>query len=188
MFMFKLLAPLLALAALPSLAAPFYMEDIASYVAKDSAADAGVRTINPGPSGTPVAFTSCDAQGTVSGVTISPCESGDGTAGSPCVFTNGNHYTINITYTPDLAATSPRSGLAAHDATESYGADSYAYSGQSFNGCEYTACPVVAAKESEYTYEFVTLDSVFDGLTFNLTTDVFGPSIMCASIPVAFSS
>jgi hypothetical protein len=31
-----------------------------------------------------------------------------------------------------LHATSPRSGLAAHDATKSYGADSYAYSGQSF--------------------------------------------------------
>lgn len=69
-----------------------------------------------------------------------------------------SNYTITINYTSSMTSDRPRSGLSASNT----GGDppSYAYSGQSFGACSYTACPIPADVESVYTYEFRTLTSV----------------------------
>jgi hypothetical protein len=134
----------------------------------------------------------------------------------PCILSTSrgdvdrSNYTISITYTSAIDSDRPRSGLAASNT----GGDppSYAYSGQSFGACSYTACPIQADVESVYTYEFKTLKSVsragripcpplnlvpsphvadteqpFDGLTYNVTDWIDGPSLFCAGFPIKFT-
>ncbi|KAG8971914.1 hypothetical protein FRB90_010366, partial [Tulasnella sp. 427] len=63
----------------------------------------------------------------------------------------------------------------------------YAYSGQSFDACKYTCCPVRANTLSTYTYSFHTLHSDFSWLTFNITSAIVqSPSLFCVGFPVTF--
>ncbi|KAI5477941.1 hypothetical protein MNV49_005730 [Pseudohyphozyma bogoriensis] len=55
----------------------------------------------------------------------------------------------------------------------------YPYSGQTFGGCAYTSCPVLAGVPTVYEYELVTLESPFNFLMINLTQSFDGPSILC---------
>ncbi|KAA1100852.1 hypothetical protein PGTUg99_030883 [Puccinia graminis f. sp. tritici] len=131
-----------------------------------------------------VAFTNCPAgdypvYGNVESMTITPCQKA--TLADPCTFVKGNNYTIQFVFTTSLSSNHPRSSIVA---TGKDGA--YAYSGQSFNGCKYASCPVFADRRSAYTYNFHTLASSFDHLTFNLTQDVEGPSMFCAGTPIIF--
>ncbi|ORX38957.1 hypothetical protein BD324DRAFT_617990 [Kockovaella imperatae] len=127
-----------------------------------------------------VDFDSCSASNSVLNITISPCEVGNGSRDDPCHFSAGSNYTITLTYVPPSNSSAPRANLAAEDPAGS----GYAYSGQSFGACEYTACPIEENVISTYTYKFVTLDSPFNRLTFNTTDGLEGPSLMCASFPV----
>ncbi|KAG8949927.1 hypothetical protein FRC04_008230 [Tulasnella sp. 424] len=112
------------------------------------------------------------------------------------VFRSGSAYDITITFTSPVKAHRPRAGLIASDIPPASHSDpsvlmdgtvdSYAYSGQSFDGCKYTSCPVRAHTLSTYTYHFRTLHSNFSWLTFNVTTAIRGPSLFCVGFPVTF--
>ncbi|WWD20977.1 hypothetical protein CI109_105457 [Kwoniella shandongensis] len=127
-----------------------------------------------------------DTLGTVTEITVLPCEGGKGTINDPCHFHAGNNYTITLTYVSPLNATQPRSNLSARDRTSSEGSERFPYPGQSFDGCKYTTCPIVAQESSTFTYEFVTVNERFDQLTFNMTDGLEGESLMCAFFPVTF--
>ncbi|GAA5873836.1 hypothetical protein JCM16303_002604 [Sporobolomyces ruberrimus] len=121
--------------------------------------------------------------GVVHDITISPCSRSS--PSEPCHFHHGQNYTIDISYTTYLSSEQPRSGLLARD-DRTDPSESYPYSGQTFGGCSYTDCPVQAGKLSKYTYEFDTLASPFNYLTFNLTQDFDGPSLFCAGFAAQF--
>lgn len=94
----------------------------------------------------------------------SPTPSEWSTCASECNADSSN-YTITITYTSALDSDRPRSGLAALDT----GAEqpSFAYPGQSFGACSYTACPIQAGVESVYTYELQTYKIVSESRAFH---------------------
>ncbi|GAA5981607.1 hypothetical protein JCM5350_008047 [Sporobolomyces pararoseus] len=121
--------------------------------------------------------------GVVHDITVTPCSRSS--PSEPCHFHHGQNYTIDISYTSYLPAQQPRSGLSARD-DRTDPSESYAYSGQTFSGCAYTDCPVQAGKLSKYTYEFETLLSPFNYLTFNMTQTVSGPSLFCAGFAAQF--
>ena len=77
--------------------------------------------------------------------------------------THARNYTITLSYTSSINSDRPRNNLIANETEEARLPDSrgyYPYSGQSFNGCSYTSCPIEAGVPQVYTYEFVTLKSV----------------------------
>ncbi|WVR09230.1 hypothetical protein IAU60_006294 [Kwoniella sp. DSM 27419] len=129
-----------------------------------------------------------DIGGTVTQISVSPCEGGKGTINDPCHFHAGSNYTISLTYVPPFNSSQPRSNLLARDRTQSSGtgSDKFPYPGQSFDGCEYTTCPIIGQESSVYTYTFETLNTRFDQLTFNMTDGLDGESLMCAYFPVTF--
>ncbi|KAK9895393.1 hypothetical protein P389DRAFT_172987 [Cystobasidium minutum MCA 4210] len=125
-----------------------------------------------------------DTSGIVSSVDITPCERKH--ANEPCKFRFGEEYTITIGYTSlESSGPSPRSSLVARDDTQDPVFE-YAYSGQAFDACEYTACPVEAGLPSTYTYHFQTLKSRFNYLTFNATTSLAGPSFLCVGFEALY--
>lgn len=73
-------------------------------------------------------------------------------------------YEIAITFTSFLDVASPRAGLQASEdideAEVGFPAHGYSYSGQSFDACKYTSCPVRKNKLSTYTYPFFVYHSV----------------------------
>ncbi|KNZ46694.1 hypothetical protein VP01_703g3 [Puccinia sorghi] len=149
--------------------------------------------------------------GKVESMTITPCQRAS--PDQPCTFVRGrqvflslsphfisslqseiqhsylcsslvySNYTIQFTFETSLSSMQPRSSVLAMDKD-----GQYQYSGQSFNGCEYAACPVYAYQLSAYTYHFHTLASSFNYLTFNLTQGFDGPSMFCAGTPIVFQS
>ncbi|GAA6023164.1 hypothetical protein JCM11491_003284 [Sporobolomyces phaffii] len=121
--------------------------------------------------------------GVVHDVTVSPCSRSS--PSEPCHFHYGQNYTIDISYTTYLSSSQPRSGLSARD-DSSDPSTSYPYSGQTFSGCAYTDCPVQPGKLSHYRYEFDTLLSPFNYLTFNLTQTIDGPSLFCAGFAAQY--
>ncbi|GAA5933329.1 uncharacterized protein JCM15063_001285 [Sporobolomyces koalae] len=132
----------------------------------------------------PVANGASSPAGVVHDITVSPCSRSS--PSEPCHFHAGQNYTIDIHYTSYLQAEQPRSGLSARDDSTDP-SSSYPYSGQTFGGCSYTDCPVQAGKTSLYRYEFETLLSPFDYLTFNLTQSVDGPSLFCAGFAAKYT-
>lgn len=120
----------------------------------------------------------------------------ESSADSSMVFRSGSAYDITITFTSPVKAHRPRAALIANDVPPAShldpinsmdsSVDSYAYSGQSFDACKYTPCPVRAQTLSTYTYPFRTLHSKFSWLTFNVTTSIRGPSLFCVGFPVTF--
>ncbi|KAK1922395.1 hypothetical protein DB88DRAFT_441538 [Papiliotrema laurentii] len=138
--------------------------------------------------GTEIEFEQCDSVGKVSKVTIEPCQGGNGTLESPCEFHYGSNYTITLDFTSTVSSERPRNNLIAYDSTESLGAgyDHYPYSGQSFDACTYTTCPVPQDTPATYTYKFRTLKSYFDSLKFNVTDTLQGPAFICAGFPIKF--
>jgi len=119
--------------------------------------------------------------GKVESMTITPCQRAS--SDDPCTFVRGSNYTIRFTFETSLSSRHPRSSVIASDQE-----GQYQYSGQTFNGCKYAACPIYANQLSAYTYHFHTLASSFNYLTFNLTQSVNGPSMFCAGTPIAFQS
>jgi hypothetical protein len=94
------------------------------------------------------------------------------------------NYTITISYASTITSASPRSNVIAADRKEHY-----PYSGQSFSACSYTSCPIYASPASQpetYVYEFHTLHSPFDHLTFDITDGIHGESLFCAGFPAIF--
>ncbi|CAD6570218.1 MAG: hypothetical protein CYPHOPRED_003818 [Cyphobasidiales sp. Tagirdzhanova-0007] len=130
-------------------------------------------------------FTPCPATtaGLVSNVDITPCERDSGD--EPCRFRFGNDYVISLEYTPLVSADQPRTSLEARDDSVDP-SKRYPYSGQSFDACEYTTCPVQGGVSSMYTYTFHTLQSRFDHLTINATTSLEGPSFLCVGFDALF--
>ncbi|KAK8843484.1 hypothetical protein IAR55_007143 [Kwoniella newhampshirensis] len=134
-----------------------------------------------------IRFKHCsETHGTITEITVSPCESGKGTINDPCHFHAGSNYTITLTYVSPINSSIPRSNLSARDRTGSEGSEKFPYPGQSFDGCSYTTCPIVAQETSTYTYEFATQNNRFDQLTFDMTDGLDGDSLMCAYFPVTF--
>ncbi|KAH9821732.1 hypothetical protein DFH28DRAFT_1187046 [Melampsora americana] len=105
--------------------------------------------------------------GQVNYIEISPCER--------------KNYTVSLGFVSERNSTNPRSSVVAQD-----GPDAYAYSGQSFTACRYTPCPIIEEEPSTYTYQFHTLRSPFNHLTFNVTDDFGGPSLFCAGTDIQF--
>lgn len=131
-----------------------------------------------------VTFTNCLAEdyvvyGVVNSMTITPCDRSSSDA--PCTFVFRHNYTIELEYETSLDSPHPRSSVVAYDDE-----GQYQYSQQSFNGCNYTLCPIRAYKQSSYVYHFQTLASPFNALTFNVTRNFTGPSLFCASTKIDF--
>lgn len=128
-----------------------------------------------------VTFTSCPEKtlGQVNYMEISPCERSS--PSDPCTFRHGMNYTVSLGFVSERNSSNPRSSVVARD-----GNDTYAYSGQSFTACRYTPCPIIEEEPSTYTYQFHTLASPFDHLTFNVTDDFEGPSLFCAGADINF--
>ncbi|KAG0142278.1 hypothetical protein CROQUDRAFT_50535 [Cronartium quercuum f. sp. fusiforme G11] len=128
-----------------------------------------------------VPFTPCKGHsfGEVSSMEISPCERN--LSSDPCTFRHGVNYTISLGFVSHRNSSLPRSSVVAQDGTQSY-----AYSGQSFNACRYSHCPIVAEQASTYVYQFHTLRSSFNYLTFNVSDNFEGPSLFCAGTAVRF--
>ncbi|BGP17736.1 hypothetical protein JCM10213_005317 [Rhodosporidiobolus nylandii] len=146
----------------------------------------GLNTSAPLYNGTYISFDSCQSTspaGVVNSVVVSPCSRSSDD--EPCHFHVGETYLIQLNYTSYLASDAPRSSLVARDDTVDP-SESYAYSGQTFDGCAYTPCPVQQSTSALYTYEFRTLQSPVDYLTFNVTQMLGGPSLFCAGFPIAF--
>ncbi|WVQ94783.1 hypothetical protein IAU59_001865 [Kwoniella sp. CBS 9459] len=127
-----------------------------------------------------------ETSGTVTEITVSPCEGGKGTINDPCHFHSGSNYTITLSYVSPSEASAPRANLIARDRSISNGSEYFPYPGQSFDACQYTTCPVPAQASDTYTYTFETLNTRFDQLTFNMTNGLDGQSLMCAYFPVTF--
>ncbi|OCF34137.1 hypothetical protein I316_04086 [Kwoniella heveanensis BCC8398] len=100
-----------------------------------------------------------DTSGTVTEVSVSPCEGGKGTINDPCHFHAGSNYTITLTYVSPSEASAPRANLIARDRSISNGSEYFPYPGQSFDACQYTTCPVPAQTSDTYTYTFETLNT-----------------------------
>jgi len=135
--------------------------------------------------GNQVNFTLCEADnyeihGTVNAMSISPCHRS--APNDACTFIRGRNYTIELEFLSYLDSQNPRSSIVAGDPKQG----PYAYSGQSFAACKYTDCPIQANVASTYVYHFQTLASDFNYLTFNVTSDFFGPSLFCAGTNVNF--
>ena len=105
-----------------------------------------------------IRYKECQSTGTVTEITITPCQGGKGTIDDPCEFHAGSYvmpflyvsnsgpggglslivvgnrnYTIDLTYVTPAASSSPRANLSARDRTMSgSGGEYYPYSGQSF--------------------------------------------------------
>ncbi|GAA6062565.1 hypothetical protein JCM10212_004878 [Sporobolomyces blumeae] len=146
----------------------------------------------PMPQSQQVSFESCPVPeggsspaGIVHNITVTPCSRSN--AWEPCHFHSGENYTIEVSYTSYLTAELPRSGLQARDDTTDP-STSYPYSGQAFDACAYTDCPIQAGKTSTYQYTLETLLSPFNYLTFNVTQHVDGPSLFCAGFEAQFVS
>ena len=85
------------------------------------------------------------------------------TRATSTIMANDRNYTITLNFTSTIPSTRPRNNLVANETEEARLPNSrgyYPYSGQSFNGCSYTSCPIQAEVPSVYTYEFRTLKSV----------------------------
>ncbi|GAA5956968.1 hypothetical protein JCM21900_006719 [Sporobolomyces salmonicolor] len=137
-----------------------------------------------------VAFDACPAPaggsspaGVVHNITVTPCTRSS--PSEPCHFHYGHNYTIEIEYTSYLQAEQPRSTLLARDDSTDP-SQSYPYSGQTFDACAYTQCPVPSSQPSLYTYTLNTLLSPFDYLQFNVTQDFDGPSLFCAGFDAKY--
>lgn len=128
-----------------------------------------------------VTFSSCPEKtlGQVNYLEINPCERSS--PSDPCTFRHGMNYTVSLGFVSERNSSNPRSSVIAQD-----GNDSYAYSGQSFTACRYTPCPIIEEEQSTYTYQFHTLASPFNHLTFNVTDDFEGPSLFCAGTDIHF--
>ncbi|GAA6021632.1 hypothetical protein JCM10207_008091 [Rhodosporidiobolus poonsookiae] len=123
------------------------------------------------------------ALGIVHSVSLSPCFRGE--EDEPCRFREGKTVFVQVNYTAFLGSEQPRSGLQARDdAVEP--SERYAYSGQAFDACAYTPCPIQPDVPALYTYAFHTLDTPFSYLTFNVTDTPDGPSLFCAGFGAAF--
>ncbi|PLW11576.1 hypothetical protein PCANC_17428 [Puccinia coronata f. sp. avenae] len=177
----SLMALLLASSAQSNLvnqaAAPFRVQSFAPVDTQ------GQPIITPDPTNE-VNFDNCPAgaykvHGQVSTMTITPCQRAE--SSDQCVFVEGRNYTIQFIFETSLESDHPRSSVVASDCE-----GTYAYSGQSFSGCNYTTCPIHANQRSAYTYHFHTLKSSFNYLTFNLTQSIDGPSILCAGARITF--
>ncbi|GAA5826958.1 hypothetical protein JCM5353_004781 [Sporobolomyces roseus] len=147
---------------------------------------------SPHPAAEPqlVAFDSCpipeggsSPAGVVNNITVSPCSRSSDS--EPCHFHYGQNYTIDISYTSYLNSELPRSGLSARDDSTDPSTQ-YPYSGQTFDSCAYTDCPVQAGETSVFSYRFNTLLSPFNYLTFNMTQSIEGPSLFCAGFDAQF--
>ncbi|KAL8277684.1 hypothetical protein RQP46_009957 [Phenoliferia psychrophenolica] len=95
--------------------------------------------------------------GTVNSVSVFPCERAS--PDEPCRFRFGANYTISVNFTSAISTTRPRSTVLARDDTV-VPSLRYPYSGQSFDGCTYTSCPIVANISQVYTYTMNTLLSM----------------------------
>jgi len=129
---------------------------------------------SPHPAAEPqlVAFDACpipeggsSPAGVVNNITISPCSRSS--ESEPCHFHYGQNYTIDISYTSYLNSELPRSGLSARDDSTDPSTQ-YPYSGQTFDSCAYTDCPIQAGETSIFSYEFNTLLSVSNFSSLNL--------------------
>jgi len=133
-----------------------------------------------------VEFSPCPSNtfGLVESVDITPCERG--ASDEPCRFRFGSEYTISIEYTPLLSSGDlPRNNLQARDDSVQPSLR-YPYSGQAFDVCEYTACPVQAGVSATWTYPFKTLQSRFNHLTVNATTELAGESFLCVGFDALY--
>ncbi|KAG8894215.1 hypothetical protein FRC01_013112 [Tulasnella sp. 417] len=148
-----------------------------------------------------VGFQTCSpSMGLVHSIVVRAHDAGstplESASDSSIVFRSGSAYDIAISFTSPVKAHLPRAALIANDVPPAShldpinsmdsSVDSYAYSGQSFDACKYTPCPVRAQTLSTYTYPFRTLHSKFSWLTFNVTTSIRGPSLFCVGFPVTF--
>ncbi|GAA5891135.1 hypothetical protein JCM5296_004904 [Sporobolomyces johnsonii] len=144
----------------------------------------------PPSSSDQVAFDTCPVPaggsspaGVVRNITVTPCTRSS--PSEPCHFHYGHNYTIEIEYTSYLQAEQPRSTLLARDDSTDP-SQSYPYSGQTFDACAYTQCPVPSGQPSLYTYTLNTLLSPFDYLQFNVTQNFDGPSLFCAGFDAKY--
>ncbi|KAM0748213.1 hypothetical protein T439DRAFT_292042 [Meredithblackwellia eburnea MCA 4105] len=96
-------------------------------------------------------------QGEVHSVSIFPCERAE--VDEPCRFRFGVNYTISVNFTSFVNTTAPRSTILARDDTV-VPTVRYPYSGQTFDGCAYTGCPITANIPQVYNYTMSTLKSV----------------------------
>ncbi|WAQ91455.1 hypothetical protein PtA15_14A339 [Puccinia triticina] len=161
----------------PAQPPPFLVQSSALVDSQDQA-------IIPPDSSNTVRFTDCPAPdykvyGSVESMTITPCQRAS--PDDPCTFVKGSNYTIQFVFETSLSSDHPRSSVVALDAD-----GAYAYSGQSFDACNYASCPIHSNRRSAYTYHFHTLASSFCHLSFNLTESVGGRSMFCAGTPVTF--
>jgi len=145
-----------------------------------------------------VAFQPCDASAgsNVHRVAIRAADTLMNPQGPP-QFHFKRSYEIEVTFKSSIKVQRPRAALEAIElSNEEVKAElgtyvkpkgySYAYSGQSFDACRYTRCPIRPDVLSTYTYPFRTLHSPFDWLSINVTDGVLGRSVMCIEFPAIF--
>ena len=66
-------------------------------------------------------------------------------------------FEVIVTFSTNKRVTQPKSSLTVADTSTQ---ERYPYSGQSFDGCRYTTCPIEGSKALTYAHPITVLDTV----------------------------